>query len=224
MGLAASDMPTADQNYKIAYYAPEPRAVVEVVDFDDANKVVGFGQTGRVKLTTLTKELFVPGFLERDEGEREQPGAKYPWDGVSGVRPYPRLRQFDGGGRVLGGERMPSPFPGMDPYLEEPAIWTDFHGTLLMCIRAELNRLLPRRYVARWDRYVWMDDPEIEIAGLVGRPDTFVTDVLEGDPAADRRRGDPCRPRYNRAAHGRPKGKAVFEDRGCRQSAGGHGG
>lgn len=88
MGLAASDMPTAEQNYKIAYYAPEPRAVVEVVDFDDANKVVGFGQTGRVKLTTLTKELFVPGFLERDEGEREQPCAKYPWDGVSGVRPY----------------------------------------------------------------------------------------------------------------------------------------
>jgi phenylacetate-coenzyme A ligase PaaK-like adenylate-forming protein len=88
MGLAASDMPTADQNYKIAYYAPEPRAVVDVVDFDDPNKLVGFGQTGRVKLTTLTKELFVPGFLERDEGEREQPCAKYPWDGVSGVRPY----------------------------------------------------------------------------------------------------------------------------------------
>jgi phenylacetate-coenzyme A ligase PaaK-like adenylate-forming protein len=88
MGLAASDMPTADQNYKIAYYAPEPRAVAEVVDFDDPNKLVGFGQTGRVKLTTLTKELFVPGFLERDEGEREQPCAKYPWDGVSGVRPF----------------------------------------------------------------------------------------------------------------------------------------
>lgn len=88
MGLAASDMPTPDENYKIAYYAPEPRAVVEVVDFDDPNKVVGYGQTGRVKLTTLTKELFVPGFLERDEGEREQPSAKYPWDGVSGVRPF----------------------------------------------------------------------------------------------------------------------------------------
>lgn len=88
MGLAASDMPTAADNFKIAYYAPEPRAVVEVVDFDDPNKVVGYGETGRVKLTTLTKELFIPGFLERDEGEREQPSAKYPWDGVSGVRPY----------------------------------------------------------------------------------------------------------------------------------------
>ena len=47
-----------------------------------------YGQTGRVKLTTLTKEFFVPGFLERDEGEREPPHEKYPWDGVSGVRPF----------------------------------------------------------------------------------------------------------------------------------------
>ncbi len=28
MGLAAAEMPTAEQNYKIAYYAPQPRAVV----------------------------------------------------------------------------------------------------------------------------------------------------------------------------------------------------
>ena len=74
--------------FKITYYAPQPRAVVEVVDFDDPNQVVGYGQTGRVKLTTLTKELFMPNFLERDEGEREPPCEKYPWDGVSGVRPW----------------------------------------------------------------------------------------------------------------------------------------
>jgi hypothetical protein len=41
-----------------------------------------------VKLYTMTKEFFIPGFLERDEGERELPYLKYPWDGVSGVRPY----------------------------------------------------------------------------------------------------------------------------------------
>lgn len=87
MGLAAAEMPTPPE-YKIAYYAPEPRAVVQVVDFDDYNKVVGFGQEGRVMLTTLTKEMFVPRFMERDEGVREQPSAKYPWDGVSGVKPF----------------------------------------------------------------------------------------------------------------------------------------
>jgi hypothetical protein len=77
--------------YTIAYYAPQPRAVIEVVDFDDTNTVVPYGGTGRVKLTTLTKETFVPGFLERDEGERELPYAKYPWDGISGVRPFREL-------------------------------------------------------------------------------------------------------------------------------------
>jgi hypothetical protein len=88
MGLAASDMPTSEQQYKITYYAPEPRAVVQVVDFDNPDKLVDYGQTGRVMLTTLTKELFIPRFLERDEGEREPPSAKYAWDGVSGVRPF----------------------------------------------------------------------------------------------------------------------------------------
>lgn len=88
MGLAAAEMPRAEENYKITYYAPQPRAVVQVVDFKDYNKVVDYGQTGRVMLTTLTKEFFVPRFAERDEGEREPPSGKYPWDGVSGVRPF----------------------------------------------------------------------------------------------------------------------------------------
>jgi hypothetical protein len=88
MGLACSKPVTAEEGYKISYYAPQPRAVAEVVDFDDPLKLVPYGDSGRVKLTTLTKELFIPGFLERDEGEREKPYAKYPWDGVSGVKPW----------------------------------------------------------------------------------------------------------------------------------------
>jgi phenylacetate-coenzyme A ligase PaaK-like adenylate-forming protein len=88
MGLAASAPSGPHNNYKIAYYAPEPRAVIEVVDFDEPNTVVPYGQSGRVKLTTLTQEFFMPGFLERDEGEREPPYGRYPWDGVSGVRPF----------------------------------------------------------------------------------------------------------------------------------------
>lgn len=91
MGLACSKPVTAEEGYKISYYAPQPRAVTEVVSFDDPNSVVGYGETGRVKLTTLTKEFFVPGFLERDEGEREPPYETYPWEGVSGVRPFHEL-------------------------------------------------------------------------------------------------------------------------------------
>jgi hypothetical protein len=91
MGLAASAPSGPHNNYKIAYYAPQPRAVTEVVDLDDPTKIVEYGATGRVKLTTVTREFFMPGFLERDEGEREPPCDLYPWDGVSGVRPYRAL-------------------------------------------------------------------------------------------------------------------------------------
>ena len=88
MGLACGKPFDTADNYKITYYAPQPRAAIEVVEFDDYSKVVGYGETGRVKLYTLTDELFVPGFMERDEGERERPHEKYPWDGISGTRPF----------------------------------------------------------------------------------------------------------------------------------------
>jgi hypothetical protein len=93
MGLACSKPITAEDGYKISYYAPQPRAATEVVRFDDYDQLVGYGQTGRVKLTTLTEEFFMPGFLERDEGEREPPYSAYPWDGVSGVRPFHELAE-----------------------------------------------------------------------------------------------------------------------------------
>src|SRR5436309_1894547 len=41
------------------------------------------------------------------------------------------------------------PFPGMDPYLEAPDIWPDFHSGLAGEIRAELNNCLPPPYYAR---------------------------------------------------------------------------
>ncbi|MCA9056101.1 MAG: hypothetical protein KDA75_19850, partial [Planctomycetaceae bacterium] len=91
MGLACGKPFDPADNYKITYFAPQPRAVVEVVDFNDYNQIVPYGSTGRVKLYTLTDELFIPGFMERDEGEREQPHEKYPWDGVSGTRPFHEL-------------------------------------------------------------------------------------------------------------------------------------
>jgi phenylacetate-coenzyme A ligase PaaK-like adenylate-forming protein len=91
MGLAASKPLSAEEKYKISYYPPHPRAAVEVVDFDDYDRVVDYGETGRAVLTTLTKEFFMPRFPERDEGEREPPCDLYPWDGISGVRPFHKI-------------------------------------------------------------------------------------------------------------------------------------
>jgi hypothetical protein len=91
MGLACSKPVGPGDGYKITYFAPQPRAVIEVVAFDDPKRIVEYGETGRVRLTTLTRETFIPGFLERDEGERERPCPQYPWDGVSGVRPFRKI-------------------------------------------------------------------------------------------------------------------------------------
>ena len=91
MGLATHKPPEPHDNYAIIYYPPCPRAMIEVVDPDHPDRVVDHGATGRVRLTTLTKEFFMPRFLERDEAEREPPCRQYPWDGVRNVRPFSRF-------------------------------------------------------------------------------------------------------------------------------------
>ncbi len=92
MGLARSpDFDPEKQDYTITYYPPAPRAVFEIVDPDDLDTVVPYGATGRVLLTTLTREFFMPRFAERDEGERAAPVAGHTWDGVSNLRPFSRL-------------------------------------------------------------------------------------------------------------------------------------
>jgi hypothetical protein len=49
---------------------------------------------------------------------------------------------------------MKSPFPGMDPYLEDPAVWRDFHTDFLANIRASLNAHLPQSYSAQIEEAV----------------------------------------------------------------------
>ncbi len=44
---------------------------------------------------------------------------------------------------------MPSPFPGMDPWLEAPGLWPDVHNSIAGEIRRLLNRTLPAGYRAR---------------------------------------------------------------------------
>ncbi len=92
MGLAVHKPRGPEDDYAVVYYPPAPRAMIEVVDPDDPERVVEYGETGRVRLTTLTQEFFMPHFLGRDEAEREAPCDLYPWDGVRNVRPFSRLR------------------------------------------------------------------------------------------------------------------------------------
>jgi hypothetical protein len=46
---------------------------------------------------------------------------------------------------------MPSPFPGIDPYLESQNLWPDFHHDFITALRRAMNARLPKPYVAGID-------------------------------------------------------------------------
>src|SRR5438874_9835990 len=52
---------------------------------------------------------------------------------------------------------MASPFPGMDPYLEQ--FWGDVHASLIIYARDQLRRALPGDLRARVEERVVVDSP-----------------------------------------------------------------
>ncbi|MGL6095596.1 MAG: DUF4058 family protein [Fimbriiglobus sp.] len=79
---------------------------------------------------------------------------------------------------------MPSPFPGMDPWLENPNRWAGVHLGLIFAIQAQLNRILPGNLAADVDEYVWVAEDTDSYRELLGRPDAFVPEADPG-PAAN---------------------------------------
>lgn len=69
---------------------------------------------------------------------------------------------------------MPSPFPGMDPYIEDPEIWSDFHNGLADEIRAELNATIQPRYVARLTPRVTYEEVAVTRSPTGIRPDVGI--------------------------------------------------
>lgn len=69
---------------------------------------------------------------------------------------------------------MPTPFPGMDPYLEQANLWSDVHNSLIADLRNELApQLLPKYYIALEER-TYLDEPGG--MSLVGRLDISVVE------------------------------------------------
>ncbi len=52
---------------------------------------------------------------------------------------------------------MPSPFPGMDPYLESPRFFPDLHAGLIFAMKAELQGRLSQAYYAQSGQRVWLE-------------------------------------------------------------------
>ena len=56
---------------------------------------------------------------------------------------------------------MPSPIPGMDPFLEDPAVFPDLHDNLIAELRNAINAQLPPPYYA---------SSASRVAGAASRP------------------------------------------------------
>jgi len=68
---------------------------------------------------------------------------------------------------------MGSPFPGMDPYLESPNHWSDFHYRFIDDLCDAISEKLPGDYFARLGEYVMLVTPEMGRGKSVG-PDVLV--------------------------------------------------
>jgi len=69
---------------------------------------------------------------------------------------------------------MSSPFPGMDPYLESPAFWSDFHASFITYWRDALIDCLPDHYEVRIDEKVSLVEVTPPRKRLI-EPDVAVT-------------------------------------------------
>jgi len=77
---------------------------------------------------------------------------------------------------------MRSPFPGMDPYLEHPALWPDVHNRLIAAIADNLSPRLAPRYYVGLERRVYLLKPDDVV--FLARPDiAVVTHQLQPQPA-----------------------------------------
>ncbi|HEX7379504.1 MAG TPA: DUF4058 family protein [Pirellulales bacterium] len=83
---------------------------------------------------------------------------------------------------------MPSPFPGMDPYLEQSGAWGDFHLEFISCLRSELRRQLPSNYNARIQERVTVIE-SFEVPPRSYEPDLMVARRKGAAEPAERRPG-----------------------------------
>jgi Protein of unknown function (DUF4058) len=69
---------------------------------------------------------------------------------------------------------MPSPFPGMNPYIERPDVWKDFHDTFIPAARESLAPQIRPRYYVRIEEHLFIHEPAASERFPLGRPDLSV--------------------------------------------------
>ncbi|KAA9166496.1 long-chain fatty acid--CoA ligase [Amycolatopsis acidicola] len=86
LGVAAG-LPAPPDGSVLPYIPNYPQITMTVTSKADWRRTVGYGAVGRVLLTVLHEDLFLPNVLERDQASRYDTGPDWPCDGVADVRP-----------------------------------------------------------------------------------------------------------------------------------------
>ena len=90
---------------------------------------------------------------------------------------------------------MPSPFPGMNPYLEHPSVWEDFHSRFMTYAGESLAAQVRPNFFVKLEERVFIHEPSSdERRKLLGKPDIALfqadrignTTVAVVDPAVNR--------------------------------------
>jgi hypothetical protein len=69
---------------------------------------------------------------------------------------------------------MPSPLPGMNPFLESSELWSEFHSRMIVAIADALSETLSQDYRVAVEKRVYLSQGEETI--LIGIPDVSITD------------------------------------------------
>ena len=96
---------------------------------------------------------------------------------------------------------MPSPFPGMDPYLEHPALWPTVHHWMISVLAEALGSVVPEHYWIAIEERAYRVNPEDLM--LVGRPDASL--VTASPPSS----GHPGEVMYSAASGNSQAGASV---------------
>ncbi len=70
---------------------------------------------------------------------------------------------------------MPSPFPGMNPHLEQAYVWHDFRESFIPFARDLISTQALSRYFVRIDEHIYVHELSAEERRFLGRADVAVT-------------------------------------------------
>ena len=93
MGLACNKPFDPADDYQVIYHAPQPRAVLQVVDPEQPERLVDYGAVGaREAHHARPRNSSCPASSNATRRIRTPPDRRvYPWDGVGDVRPFRKL-------------------------------------------------------------------------------------------------------------------------------------